>query len=134
QDTDRKSRTEGSVSSAGADTEESVDIAPVALPKRQPGSGRREHIETPVFEEEERCYAIFQDAPTGNYLASTDGAIITCNKTFIGMFGFRSREDAVGTNIASLYPRPRMLEEAIEQLGKSRKISNQRLSLRRRNG
>ena len=55
---------------------------------------------------EERFRLLFEDDLTGNYLATPDGQILLCNQAFAQIFGFNSRQDAVGSNLANLYGDP----------------------------
>lgn len=55
---------------------------------------------------EERYRLLFEDDLTGDYLAAPDGTILLCNQAFVEIFGFSSREEAVGSNLASLYVAP----------------------------
>jgi two-component system sensor kinase FixL len=55
---------------------------------------------------EERYRLLFEDDLTGDYLAAPDGAILLCNQAFVEIFGFSSREAAIGSNLANLYVAP----------------------------
>jgi len=55
---------------------------------------------------EERYRLLFEDDLTGDYLAAPDGTILLCNQAFVEIFGFSSRETAVGSNLANLYVAP----------------------------
>ncbi len=57
-------------------------------------------------ESEERFRLIFEDDLTGVYLAKPDGEILLCNQAFVDIFGFDSREEAIGSNLANLYLAP----------------------------
>lgn len=57
-------------------------------------------------ESEERFRLLFEDDLTGDYLAAPDGTILLCNQAFVKIFGFSSREEAVGSNLADLYVAP----------------------------
>jgi two-component system sensor kinase FixL len=55
---------------------------------------------------EERYRLLFEDDLTGDYLAAPDGTILLCNQAFVTIFGFSSREAAVGSSLATLYLAP----------------------------
>jgi PAS domain S-box-containing protein len=55
---------------------------------------------------EERYRLLFEDDLTGDYLAAPDGTILLCNRAFVEIFGFSSREAALGSNLANLYVAP----------------------------
>ncbi|QDU29258.1 Sensor protein FixL [Anatilimnocola aggregata] len=57
-------------------------------------------------ESEERFRLLFEDDFTGDYLAAPDGTILLCNQAFVEIFGFNSREEAVGSSLANLYVAP----------------------------
>ncbi len=57
-------------------------------------------------ESEERFRLIFENDLTGDYLAEPSGHILLCNQAFVDIFGFDSREEAVGSNLADLYLAP----------------------------
>ncbi len=54
-------------------------------------------------ESEERFRLIFENDLTGDYVAEPNGNILLCNQAFVDIFGFDSREEAVGSNLAELY-------------------------------
>jgi PAS domain S-box-containing protein len=62
--------------------------------------------EESLRESEERFRLIFEDDLTGDYLAEPDGEIVLCNQAFVDIFGFDSREEAIGSNLANLYLAP----------------------------
>jgi PAS domain S-box-containing protein len=57
-------------------------------------------------ESEERFRLLFEDDVTGDYLASPDGEILLCNQAFVDIFGFHSRNEAIGSNLSNLYLSP----------------------------
>jgi len=63
-------------------------------------------VETDLRRSEEQFRFLFEDDLTGNYLADPNGEIILCNQAFVEIFGFTSREEAIGSNLANLYLGP----------------------------
>jgi len=63
----------------------------------------RKLAEESLRESEERFRLLFEDDLTGDYLATPDGKILLCNQAFADIFGFDSREEAIGNNLANLY-------------------------------
>lgn len=66
----------------------------------------QKEAEEALRESEERFRLIFEDDLTGDYLAEADGRIVLCNQAFVDIFGFASREEAIGSNLANLYLSP----------------------------
>jgi PAS domain S-box-containing protein len=66
----------------------------------------QKQVEESLRESEERFRLIFEDDLTGDYLAEPDGEIVLCNQAFVDIFGFDSREEAIGSNLANLYLAP----------------------------
>ena len=62
--------------------------------------------EDALRESKERYHRLFEDDLTGDFIASPDGQILVCNPAFVKIFGFSSREEAIGSNIAELYLHP----------------------------
>lgn len=81
-------------------------------------------------ESEERFRLLFEDDLTGDYLAAPDGKILLCNQAFVNIFGFNSREDAVGRNLADLYVAPLSWPRFIQLLTENKSLERyERISL-----
>jgi two-component system, LuxR family, sensor kinase FixL len=66
----------------------------------------QKQTEESLRESEKRFRLIFEDDLTGDYLAEANGEILLCNQAFVDIFGFDSREEAIGSNLANLYLAP----------------------------
>jgi PAS domain S-box-containing protein len=55
---------------------------------------------------EERYLRLFAEDLTGDCLSTPRGEIITCNPSFLRMFGFPSTEEALRTGTIPLFPKP----------------------------
>ncbi len=66
----------------------------------------RKLAEETLRQSEERFRLIFEDDLTGDYLVAPDGEILLCNQAFANIFGFDSRQEAIGSNLANLYLSP----------------------------
>jgi len=73
-------------------------------------------------ESEERFRLLFEDDLTGDYLAAPDGTILLCNHAFVEIFGFDSREEAVGSNLADLYIAPLSWPRFIQLLSENKSL------------
>lgn len=81
-------------------------------------------------ESEERFRLLFEDDLTGDYLAAPDGTILLCNQAFVSIFGFSSREEAVGRNLADLYVAPLSWPRFIQLLSDNKTLERyERISL-----
>jgi PAS domain S-box-containing protein len=79
---------------------------------------------------EERYRLLFEDDLTGDYLAAPDGTILLCNEAFVNIFGFSSREEAVGSNLANLYLAPLSWPRFIQLLSDNKTLERyERVSL-----
>jgi two-component system CheB/CheR fusion protein len=66
----------------------------------------QKQVEESLRASEERFRLIFEDDLTGDYLAEPNGEIVLCNQAFVDIFGFDSRVEAIGSNLANLYLAP----------------------------
>lgn len=79
---------------------------------------------------EERFRLLFEDDLTGDYLAAPDGTILLCNQAFVNIFGFSSRDEAVGSNLADLYVAPLSWPRFIQLLSDNKTLERyERISL-----
>ena len=83
---------------------------------------------------EERYRRLFEDALTGNFLATVDGRILACNLTFVRIFGFASIDEALSTNIRDLYADPDDRDRLLERLRGEGKVENEGRVRKRRDG
>jgi len=81
-------------------------------------------------ESEERFRLLFEDDLTGDYLAAPDGTILLCNQAFVNIFGFSTREEAIGRNLADLYVAPLSWPRFIQLLSDNKTFErSERVSL-----
>ena len=72
--------------------------------------------EAALRESEERYRHLFQRDLSGNFVSTPDGEFIDCNPAFARMFGFASVEEALRSNVRSLYNDPRERETLLERI------------------
>ncbi|NOY36119.1 MAG: PAS domain S-box protein [Chlorobi bacterium] len=53
---------------------------------------------------EQKYREFFEKDISANYISTPDGRILDCNPAFVYMFGFRSKKQALKTNMSRLYP------------------------------
>ncbi|MBS4058394.1 MAG: PAS domain S-box protein [Bacteroidales bacterium] len=63
----------------------------------------RKRVEMELEESRKELQEYFENDISANYMVSADGRIISCNKTFIELFGFADKQEAEQTNITSIY-------------------------------
>ncbi len=80
----------------------------------------RKLAEETLRKSEERFRLLFEDDLTGDYLATPDGVILLCNQAFVEIFGFDSREEAVGSNLANLYLAPESWPSFVQLLSENK--------------
>lgn len=85
-------------------------------------------------ESEERFRLLFEDDLTGDYLAAADGTILLCNQAFVEIFGFSSREAAVGSSLANLYVDPLSWPRFIQLLSDNKTLERYERTGRHREG
>ncbi len=80
----------------------------------------RKLAEEMLRQSEERFRLIFEDDLTGDYLVAPDGEILMCNQAFANIFGFDSRQEAIGSNLANLYLEPLSWPAFVQLLSESK--------------
>jgi PAS domain S-box-containing protein len=82
----------------------------------------RKQIEQDLRQSEERFRLIFEDDVTGDYLAAPDGTILLCNQAFADIFGFSSRDEAIGSHLANLFDSPQSWPQFIQLLSENKSL------------
>jgi PAS domain S-box-containing protein len=94
----------------------------------------RKQMEQELQESEHRLHRMFEDDLTGDFIATPDGRILLCNPAFVRIFGFLSREDAMGSNVATLYPAPGDFTHFVNLLRECRTLERHECDRRRCDG
>lgn len=82
----------------------------------------RKQIEQDLRQSEERFRLIFEDDFTGDYLAAPDGTILLCNQAFADIFGFSSRDEAIGSHLGNLFASPQSWPQFIQLLRENKSL------------
>ena len=90
--------------------------------------------EEALRESEDRFRRLFEDDLTGNFIAAPDGQILLCNPAFVRIFGFASREEAIGSNLASVHFDPAELADFVNFVKVNKVVERCECDLRRRDG
>ena len=101
---------------------------------RASGELERKLTEEALRESEERFHRLFEDDLTGNFFCSLEGRILECNPSFAAIFGFSSRDDAVGTSMLDLYIDPGERESILQALRQEGKLGRYEAWRKRRDG
>ena len=83
---------------------------------------QRKQVEHDLRQSEERFRLIFEDDLTGDYLAAPDGTILLCNQAFVQIFGFSSRNEAVGSHLGNLFAGPPSWPDFISLLAENKSL------------
>lgn len=94
----------------------------------------RIHTEAALRESETRYRQIFENDLTGNYISTPQGRIIDCNNSFLTMYGFKSREEALHVNAEVLYASAEDRSAFLARLKKERSIAYHESNAKRIDG
>jgi PAS domain S-box-containing protein len=70
----------------------------------------------------------------GICVTTPDGTLVTCNPAFVRMLGFASNDEAIGTNMVSLYVDAKEREDFVDELRRQKWLENYPARLRRKDG
>ena len=85
-------------------------------------------------QQEERYRRLFAEDLTGDCLSTPRGEIITCNPSFVRIFGFPSMEEALRTGVIPLFPKPEDHEAFLELLKENGRLERHDCVRRRWDG
>lgn len=92
----------------------------------------RRAAEAALRESEARYREIFERDLAGNYISTPDGKLLACNHAFARIIGFGSVEEALGCNLAPLYPDAKAREAFLDLVRREKKIEHHEAELHRR--
>jgi PAS domain S-box-containing protein len=95
---------------------------------------KAQHADQALRESEERYRRLFEDDLTGDYLAAADGRIRDCNPAFVAILGFKSRKEALQTNLRVLHAEEADYAAFTAALQEKGKLENYECVRRRRDG
>lgn len=91
----------------------------------------RKRAETALRESETRYRNIFEKDIAANSITTPDGCLIACNSAFVNLFGFHSKEEALGYHTDRLHPSKAEREAVIALIRKERTLNAYELQMRR---
>ncbi len=83
---------------------------------------------------EQHYRMLFERNLAGVYRSTLDGALLDCNESFVRIFGFSSREDAISHNVFENYFTEQERSRFLEQLIRERVIDNEEFHRRKIDG
>lgn len=90
--------------------------------------------EQALRESENRFQQLFEDDLTGDFVCTSEGKIVLCNPAFAAIFGFSSKEEAVGMSMLALYIDPAERQIVLDALKRHGKLERYEAWRKRRNG
>jgi PAS domain S-box-containing protein len=94
----------------------------------------RKQAEDALHVREEEARRFFETNPSGSYIASPDGRLITCNSAFAHILGFDSVEEAMNVDLLSLYPDRTSGEVFLRRVKEKGRLEYSEAELRRKDG
>jgi PAS domain S-box-containing protein len=77
---------------------------------------------------------LFENNLAAVYVSTVEGKLLNCNSAFLRMYGFKSKEEALGYSAVSLYPQPADRERFLSDLAEQGRILNYECTQVRRDG
>jgi PAS domain S-box-containing protein len=84
----------------------------------------RKRAEKELQKSRQELLDFFEDDVTANYISTPDGKLVQCNKTFLKLFGFTSKEESFEYPIEKLYTNPNARRIFIDLIRKWKKIEH----------
>ena len=84
----------------------------------------RKQVEEELRKSREELLKFFEDDISADFITTPSGKLLQCNKTFLELFGFKSKEEALAFPIEKLYTAPSDRNRFIELIKKNKKIEN----------
>ena len=83
---------------------------------------------------EARYRQFFEGDFSGAYISRPDGTLVDCNPAFARIFGFSSPEEALKTDLNTVYPDSTVRSDFLKKLKRDRKVTYYESRMRRRDG
>jgi len=92
------------------------------------------HAKRALQKSEESYRRFFMEDLTGDFIASPDGEIISCNPAFASIFGYEQPNDIVRKNLQTLYPSQKEYQKFYNAIQNSEKLVYDERELRKKDG
>ncbi len=76
----------------------------------------------------------FNESLTGNFISTADGKLVDCNDTYLEIFGFSSRQEALSYDLTKLYPDSHTRDSLIKLLQIQNFLKGYEIEMRKTNG
>ena len=83
---------------------------------------------------EEQYREYFEENPAGSYISTPDGQLIACNREYLKIFGFTSKQDAFQTPISLLFEDPNERMTFVNEISRDLYLVNKETTLKRVDG
>ena len=94
----------------------------------------KEAAEKAAKQADELYKKFFDEDLTADFIADSSGRLKSFNPAYLRIFGFTDREEALGSNVAELYPSPEMRREFIRALTANKKLEYYEHFLKKKDG
>ncbi len=87
-----------------------------------------------LIQSEEYYRRFFEEDMTGDFLMDSDWRIVECNRSFVKIFGFPSKDFAIGFPFRQVFPDDEVLRQVENSIQVAHGLQNFEMNLRRQNG
>jgi PAS domain S-box-containing protein len=94
----------------------------------------RKRAEQEVLQSRQRYERFFLQDLTGDYISTPEGQLLACNPAFVRIFGFASEQEALNTNVTTLFRTPEDRQRLLSLLQRERKLEYYEMQMRKRDG
>jgi|AMFO01.1.fsa_nt_gi PAS domain S-box len=94
----------------------------------------RRRAQAALHESEQRYRSFFENDISGCYIVTVDGRLVDCNPALVEMFGFESREAALGTRITGFYSDAGSRDAFLDQLRRDGEVKGREAVYQSRDG
>lgn len=94
----------------------------------------RTQAEAALLASEDRYSSFFHDDLSGDYISDPSGQLIDCNPSFIKIFGFSSKEEALRCDLSAIYPDPGERDDFLRQIHTQHRLEGYETELCRLDG
>ncbi len=91
-------------------------------------------VQKQVAQQQEKYRLFFEDDISGIFIATPEGKILDCNPSFLRILGFKSKEEALQTNMDALFLEPQDYRRLLQRIRREGKLNDAPVKLRHREG